>query len=184
MNRRRLALLGIALFGVGLALALAPGVGAALGGTDAVLVAIGIAAIGLGAVEAAGRREVAFEPTEPDPVEEPQPLATPGQALDEAVEYAHVTGIDEREAGEGLRERLRPVAVATLTRHGGYTREEAVAALEDGSWSDDRFAAAFFADASSRERIVERSSLLGGETTRREAEHAIDELAALAGVDE
>jgi uncharacterized protein (DUF58 family) len=83
------------------------------------------------------------------------------------------------------REALRSVAVAVLTRYGTYSEAEAEAALDVGTWTDDRVAAAFLGDRNTpplpllariRNRFRSETSL------DRAVRHAVDAIAAEAGL--
>lgn len=74
------------------------------------------------------------------------PVSTPGGEFDEAV--AQLAGQHERAARpvehrEAVRARLRADAIETLEIHHGHDHPAAVAAVESGEWTEDRFAAAF-----------------------------------------
>lgn len=81
--------------------------------------------------------------------DDPETATAPGGTLaatefDETVDRA--VGGDER-AGEEVRERLRRLAVARLTRESeGRDRESADRAVAAGTWTDDRTAAAFLSE--------------------------------------
>ncbi|WP_231186763.1 hypothetical protein [Haladaptatus sp. DYF46] len=79
------------------------------------------------------------------------------------------------------RRHIRRAAIETL-RSEGYTRNEARARIENGSWSDDPRATAFFGASSAniplRTRIVDWAR---GETFDRRAERAVSELQSRNG---
>lgn len=77
-------------------------------------------------------------------VESFAPAPTPGTELDEAVhELCHTRGVRQTRDRDRIRERLRSDAIETLATTGGYSRREAETAVEEGTWTDDRFAAGF-----------------------------------------
>ena len=77
-------------------------------------------------------------------VESFAPATTPGTELDDAVhELCHTRGVRQTRDRDRIRERLRRDAIGTLATAGGYGRREAETAVEEGTWTDDRFAAGF-----------------------------------------
>lgn len=77
-------------------------------------------------------------------VESFAPAPTPGTELDDAVhELCHTRGVRQTRDRDHIRERLRRDAIETLATTGAYSRHDAQAAVDAGTWTDDRFAAGF-----------------------------------------
>lgn len=88
------------------------------------------------------------------------------------------SGADNR-----LRERLRVLAVRVLADAEGWSEEEAHRRLEDGTWTDDRTAAALFSEQVSPSASDLVVSFAGVESAReREVRHALAELERRSGV--
>lgn len=154
---RFLVAVGVAALAAGTAFAVAPGVAAETGVASAVA-AVGnayflVAGVGLLALLWAVARGTdwaiygARQATMPD-AESFVAVPTPGGEFDEAV--AELGGERERAARpvdhrEKIRERLRRDAVDALVVHEGYDRQRAREAVDAGTWTEDRFAAAFVA---------------------------------------
>ncbi|WP_135365471.1 DUF7269 family protein [Halosimplex halophilum] len=96
----------------------------------------------VGGSPAASRRFAAVLADEPETATAPEGTLAASE-LDESVERA-VAG-DERARG-AVEDRLRRLAVARLTR-AGRDREAADRAVAEGTWTDDRTAAAFLSEA-------------------------------------
>lgn len=80
-----------------------------------------------------------------------------------------------------VRERLERVAVAVLARTDGIGAETARERLEDGTWTDDLRAAAFFSTRVAIELSLAarlRAAIASNVAFRNRARDAIDELAA------
>lgn len=184
-------LLGIAVFGGGLAVVVAPGLGEALPveaaiealGSDYLVVA-GIAIASLLAlvvmlvVRAAGSVD---EGTAPDP-EFVERVPVFGAEFDDVVD----NGLGLRatyfsDEPEAVREDLREQATRTLMRVRGMGREDARAAVESGRWSDQRAAAEFLATGGEMPRPVRVRAALRGETwLQYGARAAAEEIVAVA----
>jgi uncharacterized repeat protein (TIGR01451 family) len=76
----------------------------------------------------------------------PFAMSTPGDDIDEMLYRYTQLGEATLEYPEQIGERLRDVAVAVIARREECTRDEALDRLEDGSWTDNRWAAAFFSE--------------------------------------
>ena len=183
MNYRRLAAsLGVLALGTSLVAIVAPG----LLGVDLdriVVSVVGVLAL-LQALRVIQRRRHAEldEAGTPDP-ELPFATPVPGEDLDSVLDGF----LDTRRMyyrGNRVREGLRSAAVAVLTRYGGYSEAEAGAALEAGTWTEDRVAAAFLGSGAApglpvRARV--RNWLRRESPTRRGIRHAVDAIAGVAG---
>lgn len=86
------------------------------------------------------------ESTPPDP-EDVYRVPSAGHRFDQFVDgdadlRDHLFG----DHHEQVRRRIRDTVLATLMRTGGLSREEARAAVENGTWTDDSVAAAFLSE--------------------------------------
>jgi hypothetical protein len=150
-----------------------------LGGPWVFVAAFGVLALAAGLAAQAGRAVGGLdEATPPDP-EGVHEVPRPGHRLDAFIEGE--TSLPERVFGdrhERVRERLRAAALATL-RRSGLTREEALEALERGSWTDDPVAAAFLSETRTPGLGERVAGLVRGESAfqrgaRRAAEAVAD----------
>ncbi len=184
MNYRRLAsTLGVAVLGFGLVVTVYPGV-AVLGLSPVLVWGVG----GLTVFQALRviqdrRRSDLDEAVTPDP-ELPTASPSPGEDLETVLEQF----LDTRDAylyRSRLRDGLRSAAVAVLARYGTYTEADATVALETGTWTEDRFAAAFLGTENAlslpvRTRI--RNWFRRESPMDRDVRHTVDAIAAVAGV--
>lgn len=192
MNRWRkaFAVVGVAVFLLGLLIVLSPSLGAAipleglvsfLGGPYVFVAAIGVVSFVIAAgVVIARSVEGIDESTPPDP-EDVYAVPRPGHRFDEFVDgegSLRVRLFGDRH--ERARARLHRTALATLMRVAGLSHEEAREAIARGSWTDDQVAAAFLSDhrtPSVGQRLV---AAVRGESTfqhgARRAAEAVDRL--------
>lgn len=185
MNRGRwvAVAVGVALVLWGLAAAVAPalagGVSLASGllGVVAALALLG----GAGAVRARLRsdeRDIDL----PTP-ESTRAQPTPGEGFDDDIAAlapsGRMQGASERRA---VRDRLDELAVAVLVREGD-SEHVARERLAEGTWTDDSYAAAFFAEARASDVPLEerlRAAFSTEPSSRQRARHAADALADIA----
>lgn len=144
--RTVLAALGVATVAAGLAIVLQPSLAGDVAPTSVFVTMVGF----LGLLQAATaarsrlqnrRREATFSV-----VERPRTFPTPGEEFDRRL--ADLPTLPPRSADREralLRERLRTAAVGVLARYGGFSAERAETALEEGTWTADPDAVAFFA---------------------------------------
>ena len=184
MNSRRLAsLLGVVALGAGLVAVVYPGLVAFDPGRAFVWGVGGLALVEALRVVQARRRATPDEAETPDP-ELPTATPSPGDDLDAVLEGF----LDAREVyfrRSRLREGLRSAAITALTRYDVYTEAEAEAALDTGTWTDDRTAAAFLGGESAPSLPVRTRvrGWFGRESpTERGVRHAVDAIATVAGV--
>ncbi len=185
MNYRRLAsLLGVATLGLGLVAMVVPVV-VPFGPGPVLVWSVGGLVL-LQALRVVGdrRRSDPDEAVTPDP-ERPTATPPPGEDLDAVLEgFLDTRGVTFHRGR--AREGLRSAAVAVLTRYGTYSEVEAEAALDVGSWTDDRVAAAFLGEGN-----VPPSPLLTRVRNRFRSEspmervvrHTVDAIVAAAGLD-
>lgn len=145
--RRSVALLaGVLVAITGLAIAQSPSIAPNLDVPDAVLVAIGVAALGAGVLRA--RSWLSHDPREISPAERERRAAVtvPGDDLDTRIRNAPPIGSSARDTRLlSVREDLRSTGIEVLVRYRGYTPEEAEDLLDSGRWTEDELAREFFA---------------------------------------
>lgn len=184
MNAGRLLLvLGLAALGLGLASIVAPGaVGLDLG--TAVVTLVGLLALveALRSVQSRRRADL-DEATTPDP-ELPAATGIPGEDLESTLE----TFLDDRRnyyRGTRAREGLRAAATAVLREYEGLPEPEAEERIEEGTWTDDSYAAAFLGgeDVAGPSRQARLRDLVRRESSRdRRIRRTVGAIAALAGI--
>lgn len=182
---RRLALaVAVATAVLGLALAFVPGLRAVASAPDSLPSILGGGAVAAGLVRA--WQWLRHEPrgaTLPER-ERGRPIEVPGSDFDESL--ARVPGIGPSAGDQRalrIRERLREAAVDVLVRYRGLSEAEATERLAEGTWTDDRFAAEFFATGDGSGSSVTESvagTLWGEGPYRRRVRRAAAEIARIA----
>ncbi|EMA54023.1 DUF7269 family protein [Halococcus thailandensis] len=174
---------GVALVLWGLAVASVPGFVGGVTLTTELLGAVAVVALAGGAV--AIRSRLRAEETESDlpTPESAGEFSTPGEEFDEKV-AALAPGRRMRGASERrtISDRLDALAVRVLVRQGA-SEQAAREQLAEGTWTDDPYAAAFFAEALASDIPLEerlRAAFSGEPSERRRARHAADALATIA----
>lgn len=172
------AVVGTMLLIAGIAVMAFPSIESAVPLADGLTGLVAVVALGLGLWRARVRYSSGTNHAGMPVPELPFALPTPGDDLDEMVyRYVH-RGEKTIEYPERIGERLREVAIQVIAHREECTREEAVDALEDGSWTDNRTAAAYFSPEVHDEEpsIGERLSGLLGRGDRTDAyERRIEE---------
>lgn len=183
MNVGRLLLaLGLAALGLGLASIVAPdAVGLDL--NTAVVTLVGLLAVveALRSIQSRRRADL-DEATTPDP-ELPAAARAPGEQLESALEPFLGDRRNYYRASR-TREGLRAAATAVLREYEGLSGTEAEERIEDGSWTDDPYAAAFLGeDAQGPSRQSRLRDLVRRESSRdRRIRRTVDAIAAVAGI--
>lgn len=181
----RYAAVGAALVALGLAFAVAPGL--APFALDAWVVAlVGVLALLLGIGRVRDRRRTPIDAEELPLLERARDLPRPGAAFDAAIESGELDGTRSYGARRRVNARLEAAAVDALVRHRDLDEAAAREALTEGTWTDDPWAAAQFADGFP-EWAPLRARVAGWTTRRRRtrrARRAADEIARIAGVRE
>lgn len=137
---------GAGLLLVGLAAMFVPSMAEAIPISDVLLVPVSVTALGLGLWRVRVRYTTGVNHLELPVPEQPFALPTPGDDLDEMIyRYVHL-GEATLEYPERIGERLREVAIAAIAHQDGSTREAAIDRIEEGSWTDNQYAAAFFSE--------------------------------------
>ena len=141
---RPLVVAGVVAVAVGFLAALDRGVAAAISPSSVVVTLIGVLGVVQGVRYANARRERRRLATDPGEPERRAQAAVPGADLDERIATVVSPAPGSYRQRRNLRDRVREVAVAAVERERNCSREAAAAALDDGDWTDDRVAAAFF----------------------------------------
>jgi hypothetical protein len=170
---------GVLLVVVGFAFLFVPGLAGAFDANELYLslVGVGFALQTVRVVNA--RRKTPYDQGETDDPEIAQDLPTPGDDFDDLMHDAGAArhGKHEREV---VRERLRAAAIAVIVRTDGVSRDEAVSRLDEGTWTDDPYAAAFFTGRLTGTSLTQRISLFDGSRSQFErwSTHAATEIAS------
>ncbi|GAA0724611.1 hypothetical protein J2744_002398 [Halorubrum trapanicum] len=141
---RPLVVAGVLAVAVGLLAALDRGVAAAISPTSTVVTLIGVLGVVQGIRYANARRDRRRLPTDPGEPERRAPAAVPGADLDERIARVASPAPGGYRDRRDLRDRVREVAVDAVARDRNCSREAAEATVDDGTWTDDPVAAAFF----------------------------------------
>lgn len=140
---RRIALgIGVAVAALGVATFFSPGLGAMFSADEFLLTIVGIIALGMGVWIARDRWGTDLGHARTGDPELIKGIPTPGKEFDLALRSA--SSVHEISGRETVTERLEAVGVTVLQRRRGYTETEARERLENGEWTDDAVAAAFF----------------------------------------
>lgn len=180
--RRGALAVGLVLVGGGLAVVVAPDLAAGLNPSSVLVSAIGVLALLTGLAGVRARLGTEFSRADlPDP-ERRVATTVPGSDADENLATLSARTRYRLMTGHSLRRRVRAAAIDVLVAE-GYTETDAEAALAEGTWTDDPYAAAFFTGESAALPLwVRARDALGGEPGARvQARHAIDALADRSG---
>ena len=181
MNVRLSAVVGVALGVLGIAALAAPGLTTGLPTDDALVTVLGAVLVLGGFREVQRRRSTDPSYAETADTEQAIELPTPGADFDDrlAAFSAQLYNAAERDR---LRSQLADVAVATLRRRFDYAADEARAALDDRTWTDDPVAAALFSGTEPGDGPLDRvrSMFRPDAAFTRRARHAVDELYRIA----
>jgi len=188
MLRRLVLAVGLVLAGVGFAVAVQPALARVLRFPSVPTVVVGALAAVFALAAAVARRNTEFR-DESDDEDRNERLESrfepprPGEDIDARL----------REGAGALRaatntaqfgDRVREVAVQALVDARGLSPEAAERQLEDGTWTDDRAAAAFFADDVDSPATDVVSAMVSADPVyERQAEHVLRELRRITGVD-
>jgi len=169
--RKVLAVLGVGLAALGLVLVFDRGLAARLSVTETVLIPIAALALIQGYRVLRGRMGTSVQIAETGDLETEQDLGVPGDDFDERLARLRgnatfgVAGAGTTTTRrdhvirnrERIRNRLEEAAVATVSNKWGCSTDRAREAIEEGAWTDDPYAAAFFTgeveDLALRERV-------------------------------
>jgi len=140
------AAVGLLLAILGTAVVFVPSLGDAVPVTTLLTMPVAILAVMLGLWRVRVRRNHEVRHLDLPEPELPFALPTPGDDLDELLYRYTQRGEGTLEYPERIGKRLRDVAVAAIAHREECTREEAVASLDEGTWTENRSAAAFFSE--------------------------------------
>lgn len=149
---------------------------------------LGALAVGLGLFVARQRWHAEFARTVLPDVELPLATPAPGSDVDDMVRRLVKYRQGTLEYREQIRDRLGEVAIAVVSHRDDCTRDEAVARLEAGDWTDNQRAAAFFNPSMGTPQpgFVEqlRNDIFSGESQYEETvRETVDAIAEKARVD-
>lgn len=183
-------ILGLLVLAFGLAALLVPGVASIIPLESDLLLFIGILAIVVGVQMAI--RYWQSENTEPEPPipETSVTLPVPGSEFDEQLADLDSKGLHNTDyqqwilEREDIRDRLRSLAVDTLVAQYGVSESEAATALDEGTWTEDRHAVAFFMGeypgTTPFDLYFQKLLPFTGTSVGTQAVHAIMELGAIS----
>ncbi|WP_092698960.1 DUF7269 family protein [Halovenus aranensis] len=180
--RPRRTLVGIGLFVCAVAVMFAPQFGIDLPIARQLTVILGAAVVGAGALYIRGESRTAADIPA---TEGPASLPTPGDEVEDQLATLSRRPFRPeekrrwKETHDDLRDRLRPLALATLTERYNLTEAEANDLLESGAWSENDRAVAFFTDDDGNDAPSLVPWRDGGATAGEQASHVIDELGAI-----
>lgn len=183
MIRRILFVAGVTAGVLGLVLVVAPGLVGGLGVSDILVYLLGIIALLLAIGRVQHRRKAERRETPTGDPETPIGLPSPGDDVNERIR--NLSRLTQRSRIQTERQdldaRLEELAVRVLARREDITRDEARDRLTEGTWTDNRKAAAYFSEAVDvplSEQV--RLSIQTGSPTGVYAIHAIEALAGHA----
>ncbi|SEW07947.1 DUF7269 family protein [Halobacterium jilantaiense] len=187
MLRRILLALGVVLAALGFAVAVQPSLARTLRfpPLPTIVIAALAAAFALSAGIARSSTEFRDETDDEDRNESLEPRfepPRPGEDIDARLREgsgSFRTNLDDAQ----FSDRLRSVTVRALVDARGLAPEEAERQLDEGTWTDDRAAAAFFAeDVDSPATDVFDAILSADPVYERQAEHVVRELRHIVGL--
>ena len=182
MNRRLLALVaGLLALAVGVVAAVSPAL--AIGVDRALVTALGVVTLVLAVRAVAVRRGTDFdEAVTPDP-EHRVPTPPPGEDLRDSLGRFFAAGrLPYNQAVQGLR----AAAVEVLVQYEGLGEAEAERRVEDGTWTDDGYAAAYLGGEDAPDPPspgLLRRVVAGGVPKHRKVRHAVSAIADRADLD-
>lgn len=188
MLRRLVLALGLVLAGVGFAVAVQPSLARVIDFPPLPTVVVGGLAAAFALAGAIARRNTDFrdetdDEDRNDSLESRFEPPRPGEDVDARLRE----GAGRLRSGANTAEfsdRLRTVTVQALADARGLPPEEASRQLDDGTWTDDRTAAAFFADdVDSPATDVVGAMVSADPVYERQADHVVRELRRITGVD-
>lgn len=110
------------------------------------------------------RYRTAVEQTIVPDVEFPLPTPAPGHEIDDALYRLTTLRQGTTEIRDNLQERLGEVAVTVIRQRENCTREEAVQKLQEGTWTDNEYAAGFFGGGPSPSKSLAERAFGSNET--------------------
>ncbi|MCF2166125.1 MULTISPECIES: DUF7269 family protein [Halobacterium] len=186
MLRRFLLLAGLLFAAAGFAVTVEPGVAAVLGLPPTPTTAVaGLAAV-FALTRGIDRHHTAFRTADEARNETLEPrIEAPRPGAD--IDARRHERADRRDAGAGgpqFSARLRTVTVRALADAHGIAPAEAERRLDEGTWTDDRTAAAFFAEDVDPPAPAVITTVVSADPAReRQARHVVAELQRLTGIE-
>lgn len=182
MIRRLMFGAGVVAAVLGLALIAAPGLTGGASISELLVYGLGALALLLAVGAMLRRRSAEYTHAETGAPEEPTPLPRPGSDVDTRLQNLFRLQSQSRLASErqSLDDRLEELAVRIIARREECSRSTARQLLERGDWTDNRFAAAYFAEDVSLPLSARVRASFRGSVTGECARHAIEELAGHA----
>lgn len=182
--------LGLFVLAFGLAALLVPGVASIIPLESDLLLFIGALAIVVGVQMAIRYWRSENAKAEPPVPETSVTLPVPGAEFDEQLADLDSKALHDTDyqqwimEREDIRDRLRSLAVDTIVAQYGVSDEEAATALEEGTWTEDRHAVAFFMGeypgTTPFDLYFQKLFPFTGTSVGTQAVHAIMELGAIA----
>lgn len=179
MIRRLMFGAGVAAALLGLALIAAPGLTGGVSISRILVYGLGALALLLAVGAMLRRRSTEFSHAETGVPEEPTSLPRPGSDVDTRLRNLFRLQSQSRLANErqNLDDRLEELAIRIVARREECPRSTARELIERGDWTDNRFAAAYFAEDVTLPLGARVRASFRGSVTGECARHAIEELA-------
>lgn len=185
-GRRILLVMGVGLSLVGLAIVGDPSLADNVKVPDIPRVAVAAVAVLLGYVAFHSRRQTEFrdasdESSRNTHLEDRFEPPRPGAEIDAELQEGAAPR-SSKTPSVRVRDRLRRLTIQVLQDAEGISEREAEERLEAGTWTDDRTAAAFFAEDISPPPSELVGTIMGYESAfERKASHVVGELDRIAG---
>lgn len=184
--RRFLLVLGVVFSLTGLAIVVDPGLASDIKIPDIPRVVVAAFAVLLGYIAFYSRRQTEFRDASDDAsrntnledrFEPPRPGSEIDAELQQGASHQSTAAPSVR-----IRDRLEQLTMQVLQDTEGISEREAEARLENGTWTDDQTAAAFFAEDISPPPSELVGTIMGYESAfERKASHVVGELDRIAG---
>jgi hypothetical protein len=174
LRGRLLVVCGVAAVGLGVVAAAVPGAAGLLGGSDSVVLLVGLAALAGTARAASDFWSLPRRRTELPDAHRLDAVTVAGEPFDRALDRSGRRGQTGRRSRDRIVRHLRSVAVDVLTAATGDAAAIVERRLDDGNWTDDPVAAALFTEEYEPTLGNRLRNLLGRPTTfQRRVDHAV-----------
>lgn len=172
-----LGVLGSLIFVLGVVTVVAPSAAAvpvraivAVVGNDYLLVAIlGIPALLLGFIVMAIRGKTGLDQASPPPPEQVHPVARHGEPIDDFLADGGLGEVANSDQQAAMQRRLKSIAVTAVMRADNCTKATARERVETGTWTDQKTAARFLAEAETSGLGARLKAALTGSSPYRQA---------------
>jgi len=188
MLRRLLLALGLVLAALGFAVAAQPALARAIQFPPLPTVAVALLAAAFAVAAVVGRRGTEFR-DETDDEDRNEVLESrvepdrPGAEIDARLREGAGAMLTRTDDNTQFSARLREVTVRALVDARGLAPAEADRQLDEGTWTDDRTAAAFFSDEVDSPTTDVAAALVSSDPVyERQAEHVLRELRRITGL--